>query len=340
MKVTADDVAEKAGVSRATVDRVLNGRGNVKKSTAERVYRAVFSVNYLTNLMPDASERITCKLDFIFPTLKTRYFDAFVEEIENSAISFARLNTHVKSHMTDNLSAETLAAKILEIGEDTDGIAFVAVDHALVREAVDRLAQNGVGIVSIVSDLSRSKRLAYVGLDNRAAGRTAGTLMGRFLGQHEAGKIALFPGRLNYRAHEEREAGFRSVIQESFSGFEIMIMPTPQYDNGASYLQAAKLLEKSPDLVGIYNTGGATEGIADAVRSAGKQKDVVFIAHELTHFTRGYLFDNSIDVIINQDIRHEIFCAVELLLQHKRQEPSNLHGPQPLIQICLSENVY
>lgn len=340
MKVTVDDVAEKAGVSRATVDRVLNGRGNVKKSTAERVHRAVFSVNYLTNLIPDSSERITYKFDFIFPKLKTGYFNAFLEEIENSTISFARLNTRVSAHLTDDLSAEALAAKLLEIGRDTDGIAFVALDHALVREAVDRLAYNGVGIVSIVSDLSRSKRLAYVGLDNRAAGRTAGTLMGRFLGGHKTGKIAVFPGRLNYRGHEEREAGFRSVIQEGFSRFEIIIMPATQYDNRNSYLQAAKLLKDAPDLLGIYNTGGATEGIADAVRSEDRQNSVVFIAHELTPLTRGYLFDNSIDVIINQDIRHEIFNAVELLLRHKRKETSSLHGPQPLIQICLSENIY
>lgn len=340
MKVTLDDVAEKAGVSRATVDRVLNGRGNVKKSTAERVYRALFNVNYLTNLVPDAAQHVVYKLDFIFPSLKTGYFDAFVNEIENSALSFARLNTRVIAHMTDSLSAETLAAKILEIGKDTDGIAFVALDHPLVREAVDTVAQNGVGIVSIVSDLSRSKRLAYVGLDNRAAGRTAGTLMGRFLGHHESGTIALFPGRLSYRGHEEREVGFKSVIQERFARFNIFVMPTPHYNSKNSNLQTVRLFESTADLVGIYNTGGATEGIADAIRHADKQKDVVFIAHELTNFTRGYLFDNSIDVLINQDIRHEIFNAVELLVRHKRQEGNYLHGPEPRVEIYLSENVY
>jgi len=340
MKVTLDDVAEKANVSRATVDRVVNGRGNVKKSTAERVHRALFSVNYLTNLLPDQSDKIVNKLDFIFPTLKTGYFEAFVREIEKSAPAFARLSTRVVAHMTDSLSAEALADKISEVGKDSDGIAFVALDHPIVREAVDRLADSGLGMVSIVSDLSRSRRLAYVGLDNRAAGRTAGTLMGRFLAGHTGGAIALFPGRLNYRGHEEREAGFRSVIQEKFGRFTIIIMPTPQYNNENSNAQTARLLANTPDLIGIYNTGGATEGIADAIRSAKKQADVTFIAHELTSVTRGYLFDQAIDVIINQDIRHEIFNAVELLIRHKRSEPLHIHGPQPRVEIYLSENVY
>ncbi|NJR20059.1 MAG: LacI family DNA-binding transcriptional regulator [Hyphomonadaceae bacterium] len=340
MKITLDDVAEKAGVSRATVDRVLNGRGNVKKSTAERVHRALFTVNYHTNFLPDVADRASSKFDFIFPVLPSNYFDAFLKEIENSALSFARLNTQVVGHMTDNLSAESLASKILEVGRDTDGVAFVALDHPIVREAVDQLAEKGVGTVSLVSDLSRSKRLAFVGLDNRAAGRTAGMLMGRYLSKHQSGKIALFPGRLSYRGHEEREAGFRSVIQENFDRFDVLILPTPQYSNENSSSQTRKLLLETPDLVGIYNTGGATQGIADVIRYEGKQEEVVFIAHELTNVTRGYLFDRAIDVLINQDIRTEIFNAVELLLRHKRKEALHVHGPQPRVEIYLSENVY
>ena len=340
MKVTLDDVAEKAGVSRATVDRVLNGRGNVKKSTAERVHRALFTLNYHTNFLPDSTDKILYKFDFIFPVLPSNYFDAFMDEIYSSSMSFARLNTHVVGHMTDNLSAEALAAKIVEVGQDTDGVAFVALDHPVVREAVDQLSYKGIGVVSLVSDLSRSKRLAYVGLDNRAAGRTAGMLMGRYLSNLKQGKIALFPGRLSYRGHEEREAGFRSVIQEQFEQFELLILPTPQYSNETSGSQTNKLLSELPDIVGIYNTGGATQGIADAIRHAKKQKEVVFIAHELTHVTRGYLFDRAIDVIINQDIRTEIFNAVELLARHKRKEALHVHGPQPRVEIYLSENVY
>ena len=106
MKVTLDDVAEKAGVSRATVDRVLNERGNVRKSTAERVHRALFSLNYFTSYVPGENERIVQKFDFIFPNLKTGYFENFVDEIGRSALSFERLNTRVTPHMTDDLSPE------------------------------------------------------------------------------------------------------------------------------------------------------------------------------------------------------------------------------------------
>ncbi|MEM8683033.1 MAG: LacI family DNA-binding transcriptional regulator [Pseudomonadota bacterium] len=340
MKVTLDDVAQKAGVSRATVDRVLNERGNVKKSTAERVYRAVFNTNYFIGPATESDGKIIYKFDFVFPILKTGYFDGFSREIENSKFAFARLNSRVHSHMVNGLEPEVLAAKLLEIGADTDGIAFVALDHPIVRESVDTLSKQGVGVVSLVSDLSRSRRLAYVGLDNRAAGRTAALLMGRFLGGKTGGSIALFPGRPSYRGHEEREAGFKSMIREQFSRFNVIDMPGPQYDNDVSFSEAARIIEEQADLISIYNTAGATDGIAKALRSSGRATDIVFIAHELSELTRSYLIDNTIDVIINQDIRHEVYSAVELLVRHKKQESIELSVRQPRVEIYLSENVY
>jgi len=340
MKVTLNDIAEKAGVSRATVDRVLNERGKVKKSTAERVYRAVFNTNYFMGPVSDPDGKVIYQFDFIFPVLKTGYFEGFAEEIEKSQLAFARLNARVKTHMLEGLSASDLADKLLEVGQNTDGIAFVALDHPLIRAAIETLSNAGVGVVSLVSDISRSKRLGYVGLDNRAAGRTAALLMGRFLANRESGKVALFPGRPNYRGHEEREAGFKSMMRERFSQFTIIDMPEVRYDNQRSKAQALKLIEETPDLVSIYNTAGATQGIAEALKETDHANDVVFIAHELTELTRSYLVDNTIDVIINQDIRHETYSAVDLLVRHKKQEEVESSIRKPKVEIYLSENVY
>ncbi|MDJ0917146.1 MAG: LacI family DNA-binding transcriptional regulator [Woeseiaceae bacterium] len=340
MKVTLDDVAQKAGVSRATVDRVLNERGNVKQSTAERVYRAVFNTNYFIGPLAERDGNIIYKFDFVFPILKTGYFDSFTKEIEKSQLAFSRLNSRVQSHMVDGLEPEILAEKLIEVGTDTDGIAFVALDHPIVREAVDTLSKEGVGLVSLVSDLSRSSRLAYVGLDNRAAGRTAALLMGRFLSDKEAGSIALFPGRPSYRGHEEREAGFKSMIRERFPRFKVIDALSPHFDNDVSFEEACRMLDTKTDLVSIYNTAGATDGIAKALIERGKDGDVVFIAHELSELTRRYLINNTIDVIINQDIRHEVFSAIELLVRHKKRESVELSVRQPRVEIYLSENVY
>ena len=53
----------------------------------------------------------------------------------------------------------------------------MALEHPAVREAVNALAAAGVPTVTLISDIANARRAAYVGLDNRSAGRTAGYLM-------------------------------------------------------------------------------------------------------------------------------------------------------------------
>ena len=92
----------------------------------------------------------------------------------------------------------------------------MALEHPRVLEAVNTLADRGVSVVTLISDLSNSRRVSYVCIDNRAAGRTAGYLLGRFIGSRR-GQIAIIAGSLSYRAHEEREMGFRHILREIFS---------------------------------------------------------------------------------------------------------------------------
>ena len=77
------------------------------------------------------------------------------------------------------------------------------------------LAERGVPTVTLISDILNARRAAYVGLDNRSAGRTAGYLIARFIGPRPA-KVAMIAGSLSYRAHEEREMGFLHVFEELF----------------------------------------------------------------------------------------------------------------------------
>ena len=86
----------------------------------------------------------------------------------------------------------------------------MALEHPFARDAVNTLVDDGVHVVTLISDVA-SQRAGYVGMDNRAAGRTAAYLLARFIGSR---KIAMIAGSLSYRAHEEREIGFARMIEE------------------------------------------------------------------------------------------------------------------------------
>ncbi|WP_111978883.1 LacI family DNA-binding transcriptional regulator [Algibacillus agarilyticus] len=340
MKITLDDVAKEAGVSRATVDRVINGRGKVNPTTIERVNRALYSTNYLLKpIENDSHDQTTYNFDFIFPIPHTRFLDFYSRQIEALKDSYTASQVNVRIHRVPAFQADDLAQKLLEVGKDTDGVSFVALEHPLVKQAVDTLVEKEIGVISFVSDITGTNRLSYVGIDNRAAGRTAGLLLGRFLEKNQIGKVALFIGSHAYRGHEERESGFRSMIREKYPNLTVIEMPELLDNDERAFEIALSSLEAEPEIVAIYNVGGGTEGIVQALKQLNKADSMMFVAHELFDNTRIHLLDGTIDAIINQDIKHEVYNAVEVLLSHKKGRNINNGILKPKVEIFLAENM-
>jgi len=193
------------------------------------------------------------------------------------------------------------------------GVATVALDHPVVRDAIDAMVDAGMVVVTLVSDVPNSRRHRYVGIDNSAAGRTVATLMGRFAGQRK-GPVGLIAGSLALRDHAERMFGFQQVIASEFPQLQTLSALEGRDDTERCRQVAKKLLAEQPDLVGIYSVGAGNRGIAEALEAAGRARDVVFIAHELTDFSRRYLMHGTMAAIINQDPGHEARSAARILL--------------------------
>jgi LacI family transcriptional regulator len=334
------DIARAAGVSAATVDRVLNRRPNVRAITEERVLRAAASLNYL---LPDTDlhgpiKPKTLKLVFLLPAGTNRVHRMFADAVEYSEDRLAQCNVECRCEFVKGFNPHVLAASLLRLSGSADGIAFMAIEHPLVREAVNTLSDDGVPTITLISDLSASRRCAYIGLDNRSAGRTAGYLLGRFIGPRP-GKLALIAGSLSYRAHEEREAGFLHVIHEMFPALEVVGLREGFDDPEKNYRQTRQLLEQFQDLVGIYNVGGASDGVARALNEAGRAPNVVFIGHGLTPDTRAMLIDGTMDAVITQNMQSAMMNCVRIFTNLRdRRDFMNEVEPAP-ITVVLRENL-
>jgi LacI family transcriptional regulator len=333
------DVARASGVSTATVDRVLHGRANVRVATAQRVLRAAAELRYLPEadlwrlLQPPPME-----LAFLLPAGTNRYLRMLGDSIRYASETLAPYNVRCRTHLIDSFDAGRVAAALIKHGRRAQGVAFMALEHPLVREAVDALAGRGVHVITLISDLARSRRVAYVGMDNRAAGRTAGTLIGRFLGAR-SGPVAMIAGSLSYRGHEEREMGFLNLMQEQFPALRVVGVREGRDDADANWRLARGLLEQHPDLVGLYNIGGGAEGVARALKAARRDPRVVFVAHGLTPDTRGLLIDGTLDAVINQHPPTMVLNCVRVFT-NLRDGRSTTSGVEPVrISIVLRENL-
>lgn len=331
MRSTLTDIARDSGVSTATVDRVLNNRAGVSNRTRTIVMETATRLGYFGQAEP-ASERI--RLDFVLPEGTNTFIALLKAQLERQCAAQDGIDFHI--HQVEGFNAPSLAQKLAELRPLTQGIGLIPLDHPAVREEVRSLAEAGVKVVTLASDILHVTRTGYVGIDNRAAGRLGGYLLGRLLPASPC-KIALFAGSLSYRGHEEREMGFRHIISEEFPHLEIVQMREIRDDRQRAYEETNTLLDRHPDLAGIYNIGGGSSGIGKALEDRKRGKSIIFIGHELTENSKPLLLSGTMDAVIDQNPRVEAREAISLLSSAIRGKPFEYHPPR--LQVIFRENI-
>ena len=338
-RATLQDVARTAGVSLATVDRVLNRRPGVHADTAERVQTAIEQLKYRPDRFAARLARgRNHRFQFLLPAGSNAFMRALEERVRATAEWMADERVEIAVSHVDVFDGELLAVALDQLQGQVDGVAVVALDHPAVRQAIDDLANSGVTVVTLVSDAPRSRRAHYVGIDNAAAGRTAATLLGRFLAGRR-GKVGLIAGSVALRDHTERQIGFEQVIARDFPKLTLLPVREGRDDDARVEELATALLRENPDLIGFYNVGAGNGGIVAALEGSGRSRDVVFIAHELTPFSRRHLIRGTIDAIINQDPGHEARSAARVLVAEREAFPIDAGQERIRIDIFVRDNV-
>jgi LacI family transcriptional regulator len=338
-----EEVALRAEVSLATVDRVLHGRSGVRAATVQRVMRAATELGYVSYAQAVSTlAPKPLRLAFLIPEGSNRFLRMLGDMIGYSQDHWAPYNVRCQAEYIEAFNPEALARQLLRHGRKSDGVAFMALEHPVVREAISELADRGVPTVTLISDLSNSRRAAYVGLDNRAAGRTAAYLIARFMGAQARrmhAKVAMIAGSLSYRAHEEREAGFLHLFEEQYPGVHVVGAREGQDDAEKNYRQARALFQQHGDLAGIYNIGGGAEGIGHAIHDTKLARKPIFIGHGLTPDTRALLIDGTLDAVITQNPQGAVMNCVRIFanLRDGREPTSGVE--QVRSQVIFRENL-
>ncbi|MBO6673457.1 MAG: LacI family DNA-binding transcriptional regulator [Rhizobiales bacterium] len=331
MRPTLSDIAEASKVSTATVDRVMNARPGVSARTRALVLAAARQLGYLP---PDDGPATAMRIEIHLPQGTNAYIGELARQAQEQAASKQMVDvTIVRS---GGLDAQALAEGLLRAADTADAVAVVALNHPSVREAIRALDVAGVPVVTLASDIPDAPRKAFIGIDNGQAGRLAGFALGRFLGEAPTGKVALFAGTIGYRGHQEREMGFRQVLAEEFPALEVLELRESFEDRKKAFRLTQNLLETHSDLVGVYNAGGATVGIAAAVEDAQRER-LVFVAHEVTPENKAYLLSGTLDAVIDQNARAQIRQAFEVLTHAIDRKAYRVEPPQ--LQLILRENL-
>lgn len=333
-KTTAADVAAMAGVSPATVDRVLNGRGGVTPEKEQAVLTAARRLGLDRALNQRAAR--TLRIAVLTQPPANPFHAEIARHFEEATRAFAQFNLQFRIHHIDPATPAQTAARITALAPQTDGLVIVAAHEGTVAEALRRFAEPGKPVIALATEIGGGVA-RYIGPDNHRAGRMAGALMGRLLGP-QGGDLLVISGMLSMTGHSERVAGFRAVLAERYPHLRVRDV----VESGESAERAADLthlaLRANPAIRGIYNASAGARSIVDVLTRFGRAQEVVFITHELTPERRSLLAAGAIDALLDQDPAQEVRVAVETLAAHFGRSDTPPPCPITPVHIHMIEN--
>jgi len=336
---TVHDIARTAGVSLATVDRVLNARPGVREKTVERVQTAIRDLGYVRDIQAaNLARQRQYRLAFVLPEGTTGFLSAVRGAVEDLAAHAASERAEIAVVHVPAFDPYATAKALHEL-EGSDGVALLAPDTPQVRDAVRWLKARGTVVVAMVSDLSDTGRDHFAGINNIAAGRTAGLLMGRFIGPGRTGKVAVIAGSMLARDHVERRKGFDDVLHADFP--LLRALPTMEgRDDAATVARLLPgLIDREGELAGIYSIGAGNRGLIAALRQRGLAGRITVIAHELTPVLRAGLCDGTVHAVISQDVGHVVRSALRVLKAKADGLPIIAAQERIRIDVFLRENL-
>ena len=315
--VSINEIVAASGVSRATVDRVLNKRPGVHPRTQAHVLR---TIAHLEN-----NGRSPGSATSAFDLRETHRFGIVVQAGDTFTRSVIERVEKLKP--TDGGEGATLQAfasrsdeetieLIKSVGRDSDGLALVSKNIEPVKSALKEFQGHSKPVLALVSDLDPTIRKAYVGIDNRAAGQLAAFILGRCLERAAEAKVAVVVGYFSYLCQEDREIGFRSLLRQRFPKIEIVEVIKGDDSRQATYEAALRLFRQRRDISGVYNVAGGNFGLARAIEETHFDQRPLYVGHEVNEVTEPLLRTGVIDFLISQN--------VEALLRASRQVLSDL----------------
>ena len=337
-KPTVNDIARHAGVSLATVDRVLNARPGVRRVTIERVNRAIDELGYIRDTAAaNLARRRIYHFVFLLPDIKSEFIDALQAQINTQAMALSADRAVLRVQRVTAFDSRSIVMALDDMNpRETNGIALIGPETPAIRDAIGRTRARGIVVVALLSDLPSSERDHFIGVDNALAGQTAGKLMGRFI-HAEKGRILVLTNSRLARDHLERRHGFDKIIATQFPRFRVLPSIESRDDKMLVEHIMPELLNTWDDVRGIYATTSTDHGLVEFL--VKQPLEMVVIAHELTPLSRKALESGVFDALICQDTGHIVRSAVRLMRATIDSAPYNATQERIRIEIFLRENL-
>lgn len=329
------EIAIQAGVSTATVDRVLNNRPHVRQQTRIRVRRALGELERLEDSLDLSGERFLADVVVEAPD---RFAEIVRNAVEAEIISFLPALVRPRFHIRETWVTSELVARLKRIGNSgSKGVLLKAKNLPEIRHAISALHRQQVPTATLVTDIPDSQRIAYAGMDNNCAGETASYLMSRFA-IVPGGTILLTISHNDFCGEADRVKSFRKAISLSRPDLEMVQISGGYGQSEATKKQVKELLEQGANITGVYSAGGGNRAILEAFEELSAPEPVV-IGHDLDEENRELLGTGQISALIVHDLNKDIRQAFAGFISFHKPKFKGSDGRYSTVQIVTPVNV-
>ncbi len=316
-RATIHDVAKAANLSVSSVNRALHQPDTVRAETLQTILQAAESVGFygIGSIRKSIhASRPKVRIGLLLLQRNRTLYQAFAAAYQRAASRVSGHEVLLQIEFLEELSPQNISDCLLRLAQKNDVMGLVAPEHPIIAATIEKLKEQGKKFFGLISPLSASSDVGYVGLDNWKVGRTAGWAFHNMIRNTKA-KIGILVGNHRFRCQELNESGFRSYLREHAENFTLL-EPQSTFENSNIAREVTEdLLLKHPDVAGLFVCGGGISGVIQALRDAGRAQDIFVVGFDNAGATKAALLDGTVNFLIGHAIEMQAEETIDAMIR-------------------------
>lgn len=343
-KPTIQMVADLAGVSRGTVDRVLKNRPHVREEVYEKVTAALKETGYIAPR--DSYQQIlyranyeTLKLGVLLPNWTGHFRWEIEKGIQAAAAELSEFQVEITEKICETDTPAEAAALLSEMKENgIRGISVCAISEPEVTAEISSLISDGIPVITYNSDIPKSGRLCFIGQDYNQSGRIAADVMSKCISRQA--HILAAVGNREFLGHRERLNGFLRKMEEIGYPKESIRTIETFNDYQITVRKITDCLRADPEISAVYMANRSVSGCIKAIENAERKGSVHVVCHDMSEQTKMFLKNGDIDFSISQDLYRQGYLPLIYLREYiQKNKPIPASDTASGIALLCSENL-
>ncbi|MCM4168305.1 HTH-type transcriptional repressor PurR [Arenibacter antarcticus] len=315
-KYTIKDIAQMAGVSKGTVDRVLHNRGKVSKDAFEKVDSILKNIDFKPNL--HARNLKNNKIYSIAVLLPDPNIESFWNSankgITAASNEFNPFGIQVKKYFYDPIDKFSFVEQSQKAIKSGPNVLIMVPTFLKESEEVLRICKNtNIFTILFNNQLNTLTDYVFIGQDLNQSGRVAANLMNRIIKENDT--IAIV--HINKEPHmEQKENGFKNYFKEHSGSKHVITTQTFKSNNELVFSKAVALfLKENPKTSAFYITNSKAYLFLNILQDLNK-KDITIIGYDVLKENIKYLKEGKIDFLIHQKPYKQAYLCVANIAKH------------------------